>query len=478
MNSIYRLIPDWATMPLKVWGSLVFISVFIFAPTLSFDFVNWDDPAYIWHNELIRSWSPSNLFDIATQTVTRNYAPITVFSFLMDFTVWQMNPFGYHATSLVLHTLNGLLVFALVRQLTNDSRIAWLTAALFLVHPVQIETVAWISSRKGLLSGAFMLAALCFRLKKDLQTEDEGCYIAMLTGALLSKALAVVLPPIVLLYDVLVRREKLSSAVPRQFIPGLLSLLLLLYTMGAQNSITGGIRGHLSLSLAHIMAIDVTILTRYVRMLFWPSDLCVLYDPPTSGIALPVILGLAGWGAIAFEAYRRRNDRPMLFWMMATWFLLLFPVLNFFRITTLMNDRYLYLPCIVVFGLVSSGIVRTHDWLAEGSRQLAFRSFASRGLQVFSIVAVITAAVATRSHLPVWQNSESLWRHAMQHVPQLAIVHIQSAYHLHDSGRVREAIAVLRSAQETCEADALDRERMARTIAIWSDELTRVASRD
>ena len=471
-----QYLPDWAVMPVWASLSLVIAALCVFAPVVEFDFINWDDPVYVWHNDLIKSWSAGNLLGIATETVTRNYAPLTIFSFLLDHTLWQMNAGGYHATSLLIHIVNGLLVFMLVRRLSQDVFVAWLTAALFLVHPVQIETVAWISSRKGLLSGTFMLAALCWRLKQDLQARDEAWYTGLLVAALLSKALAVVLPPIVLLYDLLIRKEKFTDAVVRQFIPGLLSLLLLLYTMGAQNSIMGGIRGHMDLSLLHIAAIDVIILWRYVGMMLWPQDLCVLYDPATQGIAASVGIGLAAWAVVAALIYRYRVQKPVFLWMMATWLLLLFPVLNFFRITTLMNDRYLYLPCIVFFAAACSAIrwcvyratdsFRNSNWLRPTALAAAACSL------------VFAASTATRSYLPVWKNSETLWAYAMQHVPQLVVVHIQTALNLHDTGRVREAIAVLENAQQVCRADELDQRRIRKTIDDWNQELIQVASRE
>ena len=104
------------TPSLRWWSYalLIVLGMIAFWPSVWFDFVNWDDPAYITHNELIKSWSPSNLYGVATETVTRNYAPLTIFSLLVDHTIWGMNPSGYHATNVLLHLLNGLLVLLMV----------------------------------------------------------------------------------------------------------------------------------------------------------------------------------------------------------------------------------------------------------------------------------------------------------------------------------------------------------------------------
>ena len=116
--------------------------------------------------------------------------------------------------------------------------------------------------------------------------------------------------------------------------------------MSAQTTMFGGVRSHMELSKAHILAVDSMILWRYVGMLAWPQDLCVLYDPPTSGIAGWVILASAGWLLVAGTVYLLRKRKPMVFLAAVSFIAFLLPVLNLFPITTLMNDRYLYLPSV------------------------------------------------------------------------------------------------------------------------------------
>ncbi len=396
-----------------------------------------------------------------------------------------MHPSGYHATNVLLHLINGVLVFLLTRQLTRSPFVAWLTAALFLCHPVQIETVAWVSSRKGLLSATFMLAALIVRLKPasahrspehgDTDPTQDLWYVIWLGAALLSKALAVVIPPIVLLYDVLILRRKFSDALVRQIIPGLLSLLLLLKTMAAQHTVLGGLRGHMDLSLLQILAVDFTILWRYIGMMIWPDSLCVLYDPPSSGIfGLTALAGL-GWIAAGTAVWKLRHRAPFLLWGSLTFLLLLVPVLNFFRITTLMNDRYLYLPCIVFFAIAATGL----EWMLNSARESGdslMRQLA--GITRWSVAAsmVVAALWCTTQHLPVWRNSFTLWDHAMTQVPQLPTVRMQLALTHHDSGQTREAIRILQRALLECDADDRDRERMQDAVSDWMQELAERAA--
>lgn len=452
-------------------ASLIVFGLVAFWPSVWFDFVNWDDPSYVQHNELIRGWSFGNLAGIATETVTRNYAPITIFSFLVDHTLWGMNPGGYHATNVLLHLLNGILVFLLITRLSGNRFVGWFTAALFLVHPVQIESVAWISSRKGLLCAAFMLGACLVRLRPEVESRQDGWYIGLLVAALLSKALAVVLPPIVFLYDVCVRRMGFADAAVRQVIPAFFSVLLLLHTMGAQNSVLGGIRSHMELPLWQIAAVDVTILWQYIGMLIWPADLCVLYDPPVTGILRQVLAGTAGWLVVAAVLVFFSRTKPLLLVGAGSFLLLLFPVLNFFRITTLMNDRYLYLPCIPVFALAGWLLSRA---FAVATDRLAVvpPRMVQTGRALAGVAIVAASLAATVQHLPVWRNSFSLWEHAGQQQPLIPVVRIQMALTLHDNGRLQDAVRVLSLALLETSPDTADRQRMQRAIQQWREELS------
>lgn len=447
--------------------TLVAATVWLYWPAMGFDFLNWDDPWYVVNNELIRSWSPANLVRIATEPVARNFAPLTILSFLIDHTLWGLHPTGYHLTNILLHAVNGCLVFMLIRQLTGRDFVAWTTAILFLVHPVQVETVVWISSRKGLLSAAFMLASLLFWCRPERSGRDEAWGIVLLIGALLSKAIAVMLPPFVLLYDVLVRRKPFGESLVRQFVPGILSLLLLTVTMSSQTTIVGGLRDHLALSKLQLLAVDTTLLWQYVGMLLYPHDLCVLYNPPTQGIALAVTLAFGGLCCVAAGAWSLRHRQPLITLATATFFLLFLPVLNLFPLTTLMNDRYLYLPAIAFFALCGGGVARALDSTREVLGAVGARAC---GFALSGAVAMCLMLV-TADYLPVWQNSTTLWSHAMEEVPELMVVRIQQAYTLHDQGRDLDALRVLQQALKDCPRDAVDRERIKGLYAEWMKQL-------
>jgi hypothetical protein len=467
-------------------SALVALVLFAFLPTVGYGFVNWDDPWYVLDNPLITSWRPANLWEIATKPAVRNYAPLTMFGYLVQHSLWGTWAGGYHLVNVLLHAGNAVLVYVLLRQLTASRFVAWMTAALFAVHPVQIETVAWISSFKGLLSGTFILASLICWLRPNASSRQDVWAIVFHALGLLAKALAITIPAVVFCYDVLVAGKRAADAAARQVVPCLLAVLVLLVTMSAQTTVLGGVREHLHWSKARIAAFDTVVLWDYVGLLVWPRDLCVLYDPPTSGIAAAIVLATAGWIAIGAAAFALRRRFPQVVVGLVAFGALLFPVLNFFPITTLMNDRYLYLPSIPVFALMAAGL----EWIfAFGRAQFATGQSGAEALwcdggrpaerRPLRVIARSLAAAAggvllcgyltvTHARLPVWRNDQSLWADAISKSPELPVVRIQWAQSLYTAHHEPEALAALKRALVETRPDEADRERMLATISDWN----------
>lgn len=442
---------------------LAVLTVGLYLPVFGYDFVNWDDPWYVVNNPYLTNWSLSNLWDISTDVINRNYAPITILTYLVEYTCWGLNPTGYHAVNILLHAINAVLVCVLVTQLTNQRTVGWMTAALFAVHPVQIESVAWISSMKGLLCATFTLACLICWMRPTRTERQRNWGLAFFVLALLSKALTIVVPAILLLYDLLICRKKFSDALARQFVPGILAVWLLLKSMAAQGASTGGIRSHLDLSKLEMLGIDSVILWDYVRMLFWPSRLSVLYNPPTSGISVQIAIASACWLGVGIVLWKIRNSRAWVTLAGAAWLLLLLPVLNLTPITTLMNDRYLYMPTIPFFALVCFGLHAASEKLSGRFARLA-GLHQKRAWTIAPGVAIVALFLATRLHLPVWQNDLALWEHTLAQVPELPVVRIQYALMLHGQGKNSEAIELLQETLATCQPDDIDRERIEKKI--------------
>jgi protein O-mannosyl-transferase len=457
-----------------LWSTLLCVLVGIaYWPVQSFDFVNWDDTWYVLRNPYLGSWELANLKAIATDVINRNYAPLTIFTYLVEHTFFGLEPAGYHIFNVLLHAVNAVLVFTLISQVTKNRAAGWMTAAIFAVHPVQIESVAWVSSMKGLLCGTFILAHLICRLSPERTPRQDVWGFVFFLLALFSKALTVVVPAIVLLYDMLVCKRKFKEALIGQFATGMLSVWLLVTTMSAQGTTLGGIRSHLALSKLEILGVDSIILWRYVGMLLWPDGLSVLYNPPVSGIAGQVIFGTLAWSVFGSIVWKLRRVSPLLVLAAATWMILLLPVLNLTPLTTLMNDRYLYMPAIPFFAAVSCGLCFLWKELLVAGQVLRKQSSSQSEGRVrhawltIPIGAIFALLIATRQHLPVWANDRALWEHTMTRVPELPIVRIQYAMMLHQAGEDGSAISILEETLTRYKPDSIDRERITTKIAAW-----------
>lgn len=461
-------------MIVKAVAALTVLTGIVYWPVYGFEFVNWDDPWYVLRNEYIRSWHPSNLWDIATQVINRNYSPVIILTLLVEHTLFGTDPAGYHIFNVLLHILNASLVFVLISRLAGSHSVGWATAAFFAIHPMQLESVAWVSSVKGLVCGAFILAHLICVMRPERTPRQELWGLVFFALAILSKALTVVVPAIVLLYDVLICRRKFAESLSRQFIPGMLSIWILLITMNAQVTELGGVRDHMSFSKLHILAIDSVIVWKYVAMLLCPRQLSVLYNPATTGIAAQVAIASLGWAVIGAICWKVRRSHPSVPLAAASFFLLLLPVLNLTPITTLMNDRYLYMPSIPFFAIVCVGVKwgceRLDVWRASRSPQhdgTAERTVTGGWIGI-PLAATIPLVIASCEHLPVWKNDQALWENTIAQTPGLPLVHIQYAWMLHNSGHREEAIARLKHTLTAMSPDELDRARIQQTISDWS----------
>lgn len=453
--------------------SLILVVLITFGMALTFDFVNWDDPWYVINNPLVKSWHLDNLHKISTQVVTRNYAPLTVFSFLIDHTLYGLWAGGYHLTNILLHAVNAVLVFLLVTRLSQNRLVGWATAAVFAIHPVQVETVVWISSRKGLLSATFILASLWYWLRKDRTLEQNTSGFLCFIFALLSKALAVIVPAIVFCFDYWVAKVPFREAVKRQIFPGCCALALLVITMLAQTSELGGVRGHMGMSKMEILSVDTVILSKYVQMLLWPEARSVLYDPPTSGIGGKVLISLFCWLIAAVLFQRMGKRQPLILFAGATFLLLLLPVLNLFPITTLMNDRYLYLPSIPFFALVFGACMQVLESFRRQQMTLPLRGILRSGYFVPSLFGMCVLALLfrysllTERYLFAWKDGLTLWQYTSKQVPQIPVVQIQLANSYHSQGDHARAVAIIQKALENTSPDELDRQRMEQKIQEW-----------
>lgn len=269
---------------------LVIVSA-AFLPLLKNGFVNWDDDRYVSENIIIRTLSLDNIKGIFTSFYMGNYHPVTMLSYLLEYHFFKLNPLGYHIISLLLHLFNCLLVFYLILKFTKKLPVALITAIFWGIHPLNVESVVWISEMKGLLSALFyLLTLICYVSYLKNKQINKSYYASLLffVLALLSKPMAISLPLMLLLFDYLLKRKP-GRAVFIDKIPFFtLSFIYSVVAVFAQYSF-GAVRQEGQFNLLDKIMIASRCIIFYLNKILIPNKLSCLYPYPVRiGSFLPL----------------------------------------------------------------------------------------------------------------------------------------------------------------------------------------------
>ena len=183
-------------------------TIAVYSQSLDHKFLaSWDDYIYVVNNPDICGFTFEHIRAAFTKFYVGNYAPLHIISYMFDYSLWGLNPAGYIGANVALHAMNGLFFYLLVARLSADNRLAFLSGLIFLLHPIQVESVVWISQRKNLLAMFFFLISLLsyvYYREKECSNKHVYYFVAVLSFicALLTKSVAVVLPLALVLYDI------------------------------------------------------------------------------------------------------------------------------------------------------------------------------------------------------------------------------------------------------------------------------------
>jgi protein O-mannosyl-transferase len=426
---------------LAIGAALVIATLAVYAQTLRFDLLDYDDQVLVTHNPLVKAGI--SLATAQTAFVQRsdplNWLPLTVMSYMLDATVFGIEPVAFHATNVLLHALDAVLLYLLLRSLTAAAWPSAIVAALFALHPLRVESVAWVSSRKDVLSAAFGLLALIayLRYARRNSLRAYAATFACTVAALLSKATWVTLPALFLLLDFWPLRRWGPSvpearifpapAAPRAGVARLIAEKLpfcavaaaVLFVTSMQQA---GNRVSLEqLPLGDRLVHALVACAWYVAKTLWPAPLSPHYAHPYMAgggvpwtgpqIALAALL-LASLTALAVRFARR--GYPLVGWL---WFLgTLVPVLGLAQYGDQgMADRYTHIPHI---GLFAAAVLGAWEMLVP-----RLRSPLQRRLAAVSVVAGLLAlGSAAFAQTRVWRNTESLFAHALHVMPRNATI--------------------------------------------------------
>jgi protein O-mannosyl-transferase len=425
---------------LKIVIPLVLVLMLTFAafsPCLKSHFINWDDGLYVTENTVIQNLSFHNVKKIFTSYFGSNYLPLTMLSYSLEYRFFKLDPFGYHLTNLILHLLNCLLVFWLIYLLTQRISISAISTLFFGLHPLHVESVAWVSERKDLLYALFFLAAMVsygYYLRSPKIRRYYYLCLILFLAALLAKPMAITLPLVLLLIDYFNNRK----ADKRMFIdkiPFLILSLIFGVLAAIGQYVTGAVRSEHLLNFFHKIAIASYSIIFYLYKLVLPIKLSCLY--PYSGVNNPAFLySLAGFIVLLVLVIRSAKYTRKVIFGSAFFLVTLLPVLQFIPIgETIVADRYVYIASLGIFYILAEGIF----WLFHNKTR---NSSFLRGL-LLAILIVLTSFLAslTWQRCQVWRDSMSLWNDVLTKHPNVATAFNNRGITYKDQGDIQQAIS-------------------------------------
>ena len=430
---------------------IALLTILFYLPVVNNGFVNWDDTEAIIYNSPLKFLTLSSFHWMFTTFHTGNWIPLTWFSFALDYAFGGLDPRIYHLHNLFLHVINSVLVFFLsltILKLTtskltlrtgSDVWAAALTALLFALHPIHVESVAWATERKDLLCGLFFFASLLVYLhyvsSEERKREYRWACLGLFVLALLSKPMAITLPLVLLLLDIWplhrFHLHNLSKILWEKAPFFLLSIAVTLVAIVAQ--LKAG-----AVSSTSVVPLDFRIMNAFHSLLFYiwkmvfPFDLAAFYplthqgidafSPANSFAFLLVIL-------ISIACFLYRKAKPYLAISWLYYVTTLIPVLGVLQIgSQAAADRYSYIPSFSLLLLFSTSLV-----FLLSHRRVALASLTT--------ILLAVSGFATMQQIAIWKDSISLWENIAALYPDIScIVHTNLGNAYKQFNRLDEAL--------------------------------------
>lgn len=385
--------------------AILFITYFSFLPSIKSGFINWDDNEYVTMNPVIRSLSFDNIKKISSSFYVGCYLPVTMLSYSFEYRYFKLDPHIYHSVNLILHLINCLLVYWLFILLSRNTLIAFAVALLFGIHPLHVESVAWISERKDLLYSLFFLLSLIFYIyyrhsdqKKTIILKYYFLSILAFFLSLLSKPMAVSLPIILILIDFLfytpLKVKVFAEKIPFFFLSLTFGIIAVLGQQAA-----GATSSKSTFRLVENLLIACHGIILYFYKLIIPINLSAIYPYPksimSSCIFSPYILLIILSGVIFSLKYTRKILFGFLFFIVT-----ILPVLKLVPIGyAMIADRYTYIPYLGIFYIIAV----FGCWLYKRNNLL-------KHILIISFITVsILFGYMTWQRCYVWKDAISLW---------------------------------------------------------------------
>lgn len=392
---------------------------------LKLDFVNWDDVSYLTANADVQNFRWKNLL---TEFYAGNYHPLTMISLALEHSVAGLNPLSYHRTNVFLHALNSVLVFLLILKISRQNLLAIGTALFFSLHPLHVESVAWVAERKDLLYTFFwMLSALSwfnFIQKKSLSWAAISLSFFILSC--LSKAMAVTLVPFLFLMEYMLK-EKWEIRKQVYKIPFvLIALMTGLYAVYAQGE---AVKMSLDISFADRLVLVNYGFWFYILRTFIPGPLSAFYPYPDSVPVWMYILPLCTLVAAGLLWKFRNKDRYITGGMLA-YVVILLPVSQILPVgQALTADRYSYLSSLGLYLAILALLIQGMEKLPSAKKIYPY---------IIALVCCILFFL-TRERIRVWQNSLTLYEDVLLQFPGYSTGYVNYGNALRDKNEWNKA---------------------------------------
>jgi Flp pilus assembly protein TadD len=432
--------------------SLAVLAFLPYAQTAGYDFVDYDDTVFVTGNAAVRDGLTGDGFRWALTTFhAGNWMPLTWLSHMLDVTLFGLDPGWHHLVNALVHALSTAMLFLALFRMTGAVGKSAFVAAMFGVHPLHVESVAWIAERKDVLSGLFFMLTL-LSYERYARRGGTGSYLLVflaLAFGLLSKSMLVTAPFVLLLLDVW-PLGRTALALPADGTPArpaawgqlLVEKAPLFLLAGAVSVITfvaqqkGGAMGMMErevLPLSDRLANALVSYSAYLGKMFWPSSLAILYPHPGGALPWVKIIGAAVFLIVVlYIVIQQRRQRPYLAmgWL---WYLgMLVPVIGVIQVgMQAMADRYTYLPMIGILIMVA--------WYAG---DVVPPTVPARTTLLAAASGAITLLCLTLSFLQAahWKNTVTLFQHSAEASPNNWMAHRMLGNALADKGLADEAM--------------------------------------
>jgi tetratricopeptide (TPR) repeat protein len=428
--------------------TLALLCAFVYFQVRTFEFVNWDDPSYITENARVQqglSWATARWALITA--ASPYWHPVTWLSHLLDVRLFGLDAGAHHLTSLALHVVNCVLLFVGLRRLTGEHWPSAFVAAIFAVHPLHVESVAWVTERKDVLSTCFLLLAIGAYQRYAARPTSRRYVLmaALFTLALMSKPMVVTLPALLLLLDYWPLQRGGDAAAGKQPWRRLIVEKAPLVALSAATSAAtvivqkrvGAMASFEALPWSTRAANAIVGYGEYVWKTFWPVNLAAFYPFRDYSTAVVLVVG-AGLLAVSAAAIALRRRFPWLLtgWL---WFVIaLAPVSGLLQAgEQRIADRFTYVPMIGLLVVVGWGLLRVVEASPDARRRPARLALATAAAVVLAACTVL--ARAQTSH---WRSSIDLWRHAARVIPGNYIAFENLGQALRERGELDESRAM------------------------------------